>query len=1530
MRIKRVVISGFKSYKEQVVFDEFAPGVNVIVGRNGSGKSNFFDAIRFVLGDDDILLSQDARHRIFHDTSGTTSDRAVVELYLDNTDRKIPIEKDEIIIRRELNQKESTYHVDNKHIQKSDFTAILDSAGISLSSFFNIVPQGTVAEVATMTPEARLKLCKDVSGATTYEEKDAKAEKILQGDAKRMEDITDTAKQLEQRMEELRLESNELQEYKQTESRRNVIEASLVEQGIADTRALLDDNDNERATVNDAISTAYARLHAEEETLSQDKDRLRSINSTINSEQDELTFASQQRMETMARIAKLEFEVGEARDQVASNEEQHHRIADEISRLEKERTQTEEEIAKHAEELTRLREREATLQSQKSQAEHKQKLLLRKQTREQRFRTVEERNAWIDKTRAELKQEKDRNTQQMASAQGAVDILQKQLKKLQTDIKTKEEEIAEANKDAARSSDAALEQLDLEQEKAVSKQKDLWQQENTLVLAIEGLADEMQRADRTIISRQTKDIMTGLTFVRKVMAEEREQRKQRRLHPDSTSSSTSAEAPNQEFSRRKRSKGGRSGSSRSTEDEAPVVLGSSSAPSSLSSNPSADDEDNNLPEDEVEDPEDWLAADDATEDRIYGPVIDLIDTDDANRIAAEVIAGPSLFYIVCSNERCVAKLLRRMKTESDGRLTFIPLTHLRRTARPLDVPSDIRAEDAVLASKCVHIRTPAVPTTSSSSSSSDPSSQYTDAKTKYINRMQPIIDSLFGRTLIAKDLSTASQIARLHHIDCCTREGMQANKKGALSGGYFDPQRSILGARAKQMQYRESRTRAIERLTSIRQQIDQVKEQTAALLQQSQDLRRARVEQQQKKDRLSLEFQQLSVDRDVTEARLRNAEKECADLRTALTELEARDLSLSAERDSTTLGILSPEEQSEVAELTKLLPQLREEEANLEVQRDDAESAQSLLSLRLKTRILPRLSSLRDQLSSSSSSSADDDQSPAKERLAILERELKELKLTETKQIERIAQLQTSIDAASKESNELLLKVDTAQGEVERLRWSIAEEAAKDERLLTTRASLWAKNEQYLQRQRDLNVSPAETANLQTISKEERYRMLHEAQQKLRTFAKVNRKAMELHENMEKQQADLAAKQKELADSLSSLRKLRRRLQKKKKEALHTTLETIAYHFSHIFAELVEGGKAELTLQRKVKDSTSSTTSASKSKSKSKAKAKPKRTSKALADSTQADPEANEESEEESQSESDSVAEEVIRAQITERSAAIIKKNSERRKKMTARKRRQMEGDETEDESSEEEDEDEKPSVASQKSKAKKGKTSKAGSSQDEDDESDDDEEDDDDLVGVSFRVSFTKGQKVKSIDQLSGGQKTFAAITLIFAIQRTDPAPFYLFDETDAMLDAPYRHRFASLIRRLSDGVVDSSESDSTSSSESETGTPTQFFLTTFSPQLIEVADKFFGVEISNKLSRIRSITQQDALQFVESSAAQRSAPHIGTDISSLEPDILNELGLVEDEEAEEPSDGSDDDAPAPSSSSRTATRRSSRRRQE
>ena len=49
MRILKLVASGFRSYKNECVFEDFDDGINVIVGRNGTGKSNLFDGMLVIL-----------------------------------------------------------------------------------------------------------------------------------------------------------------------------------------------------------------------------------------------------------------------------------------------------------------------------------------------------------------------------------------------------------------------------------------------------------------------------------------------------------------------------------------------------------------------------------------------------------------------------------------------------------------------------------------------------------------------------------------------------------------------------------------------------------------------------------------------------------------------------------------------------------------------------------------------------------------------------------------------------------------------------------------------------------------------------------------------------------------------------------------------------------------------------------------------------------------------------------------------------------------------------------------------------------------------------------------------------------------------------------------------------------------------------------------------------------------------------------------------------------------------------------------
>ena len=119
---------------------------------------------------------------------------------------------------------------------------------------------------------------------------------------------------------------------------------------------------------------------------------------------------------------------------------------------------------------------------------------------------------------------------------------------------------------------------------------------------------------------------------------------------------------------------------------------------------------------------------------------------------------------------------------------------------------------------------------------------------------------------------------------------------------------------------------------------------------------------------------------------------------------------------------------------------------------------------------------------------------------------------------------------------------------------------------------------------------------------------------------------------------------------------------------------------------------------------------------------------------------------------------------------------------------------------------------------------------------------------GIGIKVRFSSVGENYLMTQLSGGQKALVALALIFAIQRCDPAPFYMFDELDQALDSTYRAAVANLIQRQANNKDN----------------PTQFIVTTFRPELVAVSNRCFGVSHQNKVSSIHPLSRKDALRFV------------------------------------------------------------------
>ncbi|MFA5449819.1 MAG: AAA family ATPase, partial [Clostridia bacterium] len=138
MNLKKIELYGFKSFADRLVID-FKSNITAIVGPNGCGKSNFADAVRWVLGEQSpsVLRCKKMSEVIF---SGTTSRRSLsyceVSLYLDNEQKLYPVDYDEVVITRKLYRNgESEYYINKNVCRLKDIIDLFRDSGIGREGY---------------------------------------------------------------------------------------------------------------------------------------------------------------------------------------------------------------------------------------------------------------------------------------------------------------------------------------------------------------------------------------------------------------------------------------------------------------------------------------------------------------------------------------------------------------------------------------------------------------------------------------------------------------------------------------------------------------------------------------------------------------------------------------------------------------------------------------------------------------------------------------------------------------------------------------------------------------------------------------------------------------------------------------------------------------------------------------------------------------------------------------------------------------------------------------------------------------------------------------------------------------------------------------------------------------------------------------------------------------------------------------------------------------------------------------------------
>ena len=230
MILKELEIQGFKSFPDRTKI-QIGPGITAVVGPNGSGKSNISDAIRWVLGETSSKQLRGAG-KMEDVIFGGTQTRgamgyAMVKLTVDNTDRRIQVESDQVTIGRKYYRSgESEYSINGQNVRLKDIYELFLDTGLGRDGY-SVIGQGRVAEIVGAKSNERREIFEEASGIARYRYRKNEAERRLAGAEDNLARLHDILDELEARVGPLEKESKKAAQFLEWSQRRKELEVTL-------------------------------------------------------------------------------------------------------------------------------------------------------------------------------------------------------------------------------------------------------------------------------------------------------------------------------------------------------------------------------------------------------------------------------------------------------------------------------------------------------------------------------------------------------------------------------------------------------------------------------------------------------------------------------------------------------------------------------------------------------------------------------------------------------------------------------------------------------------------------------------------------------------------------------------------------------------------------------------------------------------------------------------------------------------------------------------------------------------------------------------------------------------------------------------------------------------------------------------------------------------------------------------------------------------------------------------------------------
>ncbi len=272
MLLKSLEIQGFKTFPEKTKLS-FDDGITSIVGPNGSGKSNISDAIRWVLGEQSAkaLRCSKMEDVVFNGTDKRKKQGyAQVTLTIENKDRHLPFDGDEVAVtRRYYRSGDSEYLINKAAVRLKDIHELFMDTGLGRDGY-SMISQGKIDSIVGAKSEQRREIFEEAAGISRYRYRKIEAERKLKSTEENLLRLRDIVTELEQRVGPLEIQSKKAQSFLEYSTEKRELEIGLWLDTLEKSAGVLRDQEEKimiARTQNENAKDELSKINEETEEL---------------------------------------------------------------------------------------------------------------------------------------------------------------------------------------------------------------------------------------------------------------------------------------------------------------------------------------------------------------------------------------------------------------------------------------------------------------------------------------------------------------------------------------------------------------------------------------------------------------------------------------------------------------------------------------------------------------------------------------------------------------------------------------------------------------------------------------------------------------------------------------------------------------------------------------------------------------------------------------------------------------------------------------------------------------------------------------------------------------------------------------------------------------------------------------------------------------------------------------------------------------------------------------------------------------